>query len=254
MELRLSFDTIPEQFDKWRVHYSPELFDHLIAKAGIGRGTKVLELGPGTGQATDPILGTECDYTAIELGRNFAEVLRKKYGSRENYRLINDDFITHDFGGERFGLIYSAATIQWLPEETAFGKTFELLKSGGMLVMMFLHGDYETPNPELYADIQKVYDKYFKHDDYEYTCRGGSFRYDNALNYGYTELETVSFKGEREYDADSYLQYIGTHSDHITLKEPYRTPFFEGIRKAVLAHGNRVVFNDSYILKTAVKP
>ncbi|MBQ1431656.1 MAG: methyltransferase domain-containing protein [Ruminococcus sp.] len=249
MDHRLCFDSIPDQFDKWRIHYSSELFEYLIRYAGIGEGVKVLELGPGTGQATDPILDTGCDYTAIELGKNFSDILMKKYGTRDNYNLINDDFIIHDFDDERFDLIYSAATIQWIPENIAFGKTFELLKSGGMLAMMFLHGDYQSADPELYADIQKVYDKYFKPPtDYK-----SGFIYDNAVNYGFTELETKYFKGRREYTADEYIQYIGTHSDHITLKEPYRTPFFEGIYDAVKAHGDKIVFDDTYILKTVRK-
>ena len=68
MEFRKIFDTIPEQFDRFRPRYSPELFDFLIRRAKIGPGKSVLELGPGTGQATDPILQTGCDYHAIELG------------------------------------------------------------------------------------------------------------------------------------------------------------------------------------------
>lgn len=251
MEYRLCFDTIPEQFDKWRIHYSPELFEYLIKKANIGKSVRVLELGPGTGQATAPILDTGCDYTAIELGSNLAAMLQKKYGSRDNFKLINDDFITYDFGDEKFDLIYSAATIQWIPEDVAFGKTFELLNSGGLLAMMFLHGDYETADPGLYADIQKVYDEYFKP---ETNYPHGAFKYDTAVNYGYTELETEYFKGRREYNAGDYVRYIGTHSDHISLKEPYRTPFFEGIHKAVKNHGDKIVYNDTYILKTVRKP
>ena len=68
MEYRKVFDTIPEQFDKFRPRYSPELFEFFIKEANIGVKTKVLEIGPGTGQATDPILDTGCDYNAIELG------------------------------------------------------------------------------------------------------------------------------------------------------------------------------------------
>ena len=60
MEFRKVFDTIPDKFDKYRVRYSQELFDSLIEYAGIGPGKTVLELGPGTGQATDPILNTGC--------------------------------------------------------------------------------------------------------------------------------------------------------------------------------------------------
>lgn len=38
MEFRKVFDTIPEQFDKYRPRYSQELFDNLISFAKIGEG------------------------------------------------------------------------------------------------------------------------------------------------------------------------------------------------------------------------
>ena len=42
MEFRKIFDTIPEQFDKFRPRYSQELFDSLIAYAKIGSGIAFL--------------------------------------------------------------------------------------------------------------------------------------------------------------------------------------------------------------------
>jgi len=78
MELRKIFDTIPEQFDKYRPRYSPELFEYLIHYAEIGPEKRVLEIGPGTGQATDPILQTKCDYHAIELGEHLCAKMREK--------------------------------------------------------------------------------------------------------------------------------------------------------------------------------
>lgn len=50
MEFRKVFDTIPEQFDKYRPRYSAELFSALIEYAEVGPGKTVLELGPGTGK------------------------------------------------------------------------------------------------------------------------------------------------------------------------------------------------------------
>ncbi len=59
-------------------------------------------------------------------------------------------------------MIYSAATIQWIPEKIAFSKTFELLNPGGTLAMMLTKSDYKTPNEALYQSIQRVYSQYFK--------------------------------------------------------------------------------------------
>ena len=251
MELRKVFDTIPEQFDRYRPRYSAELFASLVEYAGIGPGKKVLELGPGTGQATDPILNTGCEYHAVELGENMCKMMKRKYGQYPNFNIVNDDFITHNFGSQKFDMIYSAATIQWIPEEIAFSKTFDLLKPGGTLAMMLTKSDYKTPNEELFNKIQQVYSEYFK-PEISYT--NGSFKYTNAQNYGYAGFEKREFYGKREFTADEYVAFCGTHCDHIVIPEPYKSKFFDGLRKAVSEGGNKVVFNDTFILYVAKKP
>ncbi len=249
MEFRKIFDTIPEQFDRYRPRYSRELFDHLIGYAAVGRGKRVLEIGPGTGQATDPILETGCDYHAIELGEHLYAKMLEKYASFPNFHIVNDDFITHDFGERPFDMVYSAAAIQWIPEETAFSKTYELLAPGGVLAMMLTKSDYKTPNEALYQRIQELYDRYFR-PDVPYTH--GGFGYDHAGEYGFEDLQRHDFRGRREMDPDEYVAFCGTHSDHMVIPEPYRTPFFEGLRKAVAEYG-RIVFEDTYVLYTARK-
>lgn len=251
MELRKIFDTIPEQFDKHRLRYSEEVFRELIGYAQLGADKKVLEIGPGTGQATDPILKTGCDYLAIELGEHLTGMMRKKYGGYSNFDIINDDFITYNFGSRKFDMIISAATIQWIPEETAFSKTFELLEPGGILAMMYIASDYRSPNEELYENIQKVYSEHFK-PAHKYTH--GAFKYENAVNYGYTEFNRREFFGKREMSADEYAALMGTSCDHIVIPEPHKTQLFDGIRKAVMQVGNRIVINDTFVLMTAVKP
>ena len=251
MEFRKVFDTIPEQFDKYRPRYCPELFAELSEYAGLDNTKSVLEIGPGTGQATEPILDTGCDYYAIELGEHLYEKMKEKYSCRENFHIVNDDFITHDFGSQRFDMIYSAATIQWIPEDIAFSKTFELLKPGGVLAMMLTRADYKTPNEELYSKIQEVYDAYYKPET-EYTL--GGFGYTNAPNYGYTIPEQREYHSIREMTADEYAAFCGTHCTHIVIPEPYKTKFFEGLKDTVRKNGGKVVFYDTHVLYLAKKP
>ena len=145
MEFRKVFDTIPEKFDKWRPRYCKEAFDCIINKAALDPSKSVLEIGPGTGQATEPILKTNCDYLAIELGENLYNYTKNKFKSYSNFHIENGDFELFNYGDKKFDLVYSAATIQWIPEQIAFSKSFELLKNGGYLAMMMLYGDYKTP-------------------------------------------------------------------------------------------------------------
>ena len=253
MEYRKVFDRIPEQFDRYRPRYCPELFESLIAYAGIGPGKAVLELSPGTGQATEPILKTGCDYHAIELGEHLYTMMKQKFCGYPNFNIVNDDFITHDFGNRKFDVIYSAATIQWIPEQVAFSKTFDLLKPGGTLAMMVTNGDYRTPDEALYNRIQKVYSEYFR-PEAEYKDMKGPFDYRHATDYGYGGFEKREFYGKRVFTAEEYAAFSGTHCDHLVIPEPYKTLFFEGLKKAVMENGNRIEFRDTHVLYLAKKP
>ena len=250
-EFRRVFDTIPDQFDKFRPRYSEELFAFLNDRVEIGPGKRVLEIGPGTGQATDPVLRTGCEYHAIELGEHLYRKMKEKYGELSNFNIVNDDFITHDFGAMKFDMIYSAATIQWIPQDIAFTKTLELLKPGGTLAMMLTSSEYRSENASLYEKIQALYDKYYK-PDIPYTH--GKFDYNAAPKYGYTDVERFDFKGQRIFTADEYVQFSGTHCDHIVIPEPIRSEFFSKMKGAVLEAGDRIVFNDTYILYLTKKP
>ena len=84
---------------------------------------------------------------------------------------------------------------------------------------------------ELYDKIQEIYAQYFK-PEIEY--KQGNFGYTKAPDYGYSEVEKLEFAGKREYTADDFVSYTGTHCTHIVIPEPYKTRFFDGLRQAVL--------------------
>lgn len=161
MDFRKTFDKIPETFDKYRPRYCDELFREIITVSELNSIKDVLEIGPGTGQASEPFLKIGCNYMAIELGENFTEYMKTKYGSYSNFTIVNSDFETYDFGNQRFDLIYSAATIQWIPENIAFSKVYNLLRSGGILAMFMTCSDEKSRNEELYNKIQEVYKEHF---------------------------------------------------------------------------------------------
>ncbi len=250
MDFRKVFDRIPEEFDRWRPRYCDALFADIIGYAALDPLKNVLEIGPGTGQATEPILKTGCPYTAIELGEHLTQFMKEKFDRYKNFSIVNDDFESHNFGKEQFDLVYSAAAIQWIPENIAFPKTYELLKSGGTLAMFLTRSEYQSSNPALYDRIQEVYSEYFRPEQ-NYACR---MVYENVQNYGFLPLERREYHSQRVFNADEYTAFSATHCDHIVLEEPYRTKFFDGLRKAVRDAGNRIVFNDTFVLYLTRKP
>ncbi|GHV06081.1 hypothetical protein FACS1894217_04080 [Clostridia bacterium] len=253
-DFRKIFDSIPDEFDKWRPRYCEELFADLIDYANLAPGKTALEVGPGTGQATEPILKTGCSYLAVELGENFTAVLKDKYSGYDNFHIANADFETYDFGAERFDLIYSAAAFQWIPEEIGYPKAYDLLKSGGAFAMFMMRPDTRpgggyTDEP-LFSQIQEVYSAYF-HPATPYTCH---LDYEAREKYGFIDLDCRFYHKTRTYTADEYVALIGTHSDHLSLEEPDKSMFFNGIREVILNAGNSITLYDKITMYLGRKP
>ena len=52
---RATFDQAADLYDRARPGYPPALFEDLAELTGVGAGSRVLEIGPGTAQATLPL-------------------------------------------------------------------------------------------------------------------------------------------------------------------------------------------------------
>ena len=76
--LRTTFEEVPELYDRARPHYPAELFGDLVSFGRLGPGSRVLEIGCGTGQATLPLAERGFEVVCVELGAGLAEVARRK--------------------------------------------------------------------------------------------------------------------------------------------------------------------------------
>ena len=89
---RDSFDSVADAYDRARPGYPERLVDDLIALADIGEGSRVLEIGPGTGQLSVPLAMRGASLVALERGPNLAEVVRRKLS-----RIAHADVVVADF-------------------------------------------------------------------------------------------------------------------------------------------------------------
>lgn len=68
LRLREMFDAAAERYDTSRPGYQMATIDDLIRFAGLVPGSRVLEIGCGTGQLTVPLAERGLNVTAVELG------------------------------------------------------------------------------------------------------------------------------------------------------------------------------------------
>ena len=91
---RATFDQDADQNDRARPGYPPALFDDLVELSGVGAGSRVLEVGPGTGQATLPLAERGCQIVAVELGPDLAPVARRKLARFPGVEIVTAAFET----------------------------------------------------------------------------------------------------------------------------------------------------------------
>jgi 16S rRNA (adenine1518-N6/adenine1519-N6)-dimethyltransferase len=67
------------------------LLRRLVDASGVGAGSLVLEIGPGTGTMSEEILARGAELIAIELDRDLAAHLREHFAAESRFRLVEGD-------------------------------------------------------------------------------------------------------------------------------------------------------------------
>jgi SAM-dependent methyltransferase len=153
------FDRIPEVYDRIRPQYPPALYDELFTR--LPEAPEVLEIGPGTGQATIELLSRGARVTAVELGPNMAAFLRRKFEGNPALSVINAGFESADLPRARFDLVLSATAFHWLDPAVRLSKPAELLGTGGIIAVIETVQVASDVDRGYFARSQTTYDKYW---------------------------------------------------------------------------------------------
>lgn len=133
-ERGLLFNTAAQDYLDGRPGYPPQVFGLLRNRFGLRDGSCVLEVGPGTGQATLPILSAGAGVTAVEPGPALAEALLARADSAQ-LRVMVNRFEDVELAPRSFDLVVSATAFHWVDPTIGFAKAARLLRPGGWLVV-----------------------------------------------------------------------------------------------------------------------
>ncbi len=252
MERRMTFDLDPVRYDRYRPGYAADIYREIFRYSGLKRGMKALEIGIGTGLATQPILETGCDVVAVEAGRNLAAYVREKFSGFQNFRVVCADFERYE-PEERFDLVYSATAFHWIPEETGYPKVLRLLKPGGAAALFWNRPFAGNPGDALHTEIRRIYRKYRPAEaEPEAFSERDCLRVLDALNRnGFADVKSKLFHRTRTLSASDYAGLLKTYSDHQTAGEDERRGLIPEIEAAIAAHGGEITIHDTMDLYLA---
>jgi 16S rRNA (adenine1518-N6/adenine1519-N6)-dimethyltransferase len=79
---------------------SEKALDAIVKAAECKNSDRILEIGPGTGILTRRLLPLVQSLVAVEIDRDLCKLLVKQLGQRENFLLLQGDFLTLDLSSQ----------------------------------------------------------------------------------------------------------------------------------------------------------
>jgi SAM-dependent methyltransferase len=155
--LRLSFDADAESYERTRPVLPDALFDDLCEAAALTQGSRVIEIGCGTGQATLPLARRGLVLTALELGPHLAALARQKLADFPSVNVITSSFEDWEPDDSPIDAVIAVNSLHWIDPDVRFTKPARLLRRGGTIAVVECRwASPEDPDPFLEA-VQEDY-------------------------------------------------------------------------------------------------
>ncbi|HEX3841865.1 MAG TPA: class I SAM-dependent methyltransferase [Acidimicrobiales bacterium] len=133
----------PCSYDAGRPDYPERVYDVLVERCGLAVGSRVIELGPGTGLATARMLALGAHVTGVEVDPSMAAYLQESLGGK-NLEVVVGPFEEAELTERAFDLAVAANAFHWIRPGVGGPKLRRLLVPGGWVAVWAMLFDDPT--------------------------------------------------------------------------------------------------------------
>lgn len=226
MDLRLTFDGVAEIYDRIRPEYPDEHFERIFEC--LPDNPRILEVGPGTGQATASLLDRGAHVTAVEFGPRLAAFLAAKFAEVPTLHVVNAAFEEADVPRNSFDAVVAATCYHWIEDRAKIERPLEVLKPGGWLAVINVIQVESLVDGGYYKRVQPIYDAFDNGKPSAWMPR----THDNVeppiapqlrASGRYQSVAVHRIKWDHTYSASQYRELLLSFSGTQAMPEPART-------------------------------
>ena len=239
----MSFDGAAETYHAIRPSYPPPMFDELFRL--LPGHPAIVEVGPGTGQATRDLLSRGADVHAVEIGPAMAAKLREVLSSTALTVTVGD-FEDVQLAEHSFDAVFSATAYHWISPTAQVDRPASVLKPGGIIAIVDLNQVSSPVDNGFFAAVQPSYERYGEGhagppppdrnavDPPIHRVLRGDRRFSN--------VELRSYDWDQTYSAASYRKLMLSYSTTQLMSPPARQGLLDDIENFIRQHyDNQVV-------------
>jgi len=244
---RATFNKSAEWYDQIRPAYPEALVNDVITLSAIPENGEILEIGCGTGKATEVFASRGYAMLCLDIGTDLAAVAVRKFSESAHVEIEVSSFEDWESGGRLFDLVIAATSFHWIDPAIAYVKSAAVLKPNGSLAVFW--------NKAIRRDegfFMRVQDVYRACAPSLGSAAAEMERYEAepANNALFWDPIVRSYRWTKEYSAEEYIDLLGTYSDHISLPNSERRALFSGIADLIRReYGGRVLKHYESVLR-----
>ncbi|SEF16321.1 class I SAM-dependent methyltransferase [Jiangella alba] len=223
-ELRTIFDEDAALYARVRPGYPEAIFAALGELAGLGPETRVVEIGPGTGQATAGLAAAGAHVVAVELGANLAAVLRSRTAGLP-VEVVEAAFERWPAPPASADLVTSFTAWHWVDPAVRAERVADVLRPGGALATVTTE-HVLGGTAGFFADAQECYERWDPATEPGLRLRAADdiapFTDEIDDSPLFQPAVRRRFRADVTYDAQGYLDLLSTYSGHRALRPDLR--------------------------------
>jgi SAM-dependent methyltransferase len=251
---RARFGEDLDAYDRTRPVAPGAVFDDIVQRAGLKPGATVVEIGPGTGQATRPLAHRGLHVLALEIDPRLAARAIRTLAPFPDVAVKVTSFEAWHQGEATVDAVFACNSFHWIDPGVRFTKTAGLLAGHGHLIVMSTPVVVPPDANRFWWDVQDDWsavgagrvDPATKHpdsvDDFGSEVRAS----------GVFEEPTVTrYRFDVSRSADDFVANLSTQTGMKQLPLPARAELLARVRRRIESQGGWLTIHHVAVVTTA---